>query len=1584
MSNISYLFFHKDHPLYVRGVNSGAENATRDLACALARAGKRVIVCGQLPEGDQTVNGVEYCDLGASYDVEKAFKRAEEIGPFVLIAACRAFPILASRNNSNCIGRYFIAHDPSSGATGIDPKILTKELDGIICVSSAQAEMLAQGGFESSKIRVIPNGADQKLFHADKSVARDLNKIVFVGALVSHKGIDILINAFLQSAHLNPNATLDIYGSSSLWGQAPLFDEKEISDRFPQVRFFGARPQEEIARAFQTAGMCVIPSRWFDCFPLTAVEAQVSGCPVVAFDVGGVREAFVDGKSGILIPEVSEEALVSVIQNLLTHPEKLSEMSKAAEAFGAERFDWNKTAAGVIDFCEAGAESTTIAKKRIGFLSTWNQQCGLATYQRFMLDAFEAGSYVVFAEETLETISPDEPFVRRTWRRGSEDFGKLFAAIKEADIGVLQLNCHYRFFPQPAFKEFIEKLKASGIKVTSVLHNLFTFDEQLKHLVQSVDTLFVHSPENKLEAIANGAAPESVFVVPHGVHAFPKPTDAERKNVRELLGCEDGEKLIVTFGFIQPHKGIEGLIEGIAYLNQRGIPARAIVAGKPHEEDQNGKPYLEALQARARELNVGDKINFLNTFVPDSDLGNYMTIADAIVLNYRSQHYEASGVCSLAVGAGVPVITSVAPPFAPFHDAVFHSTTGYPIPYALEALFTDASLRNELLENARRYTEKHSWNAIRTILTSQYKKLGCIPTVVKENKVEDQSRSQKQSGKRLRVLINNRPTTFTHRGGDTVVLERLVNFLEKNNVDVSIDLQAQLNPSDFDIVHIFNFALPDMVKFYGERARNAERPFVITTLLEDIPSFHNQSHFVAAVIQEYVEHKHSQEWFKNQMKTLATIPASERFENSWAAKHAAALFTNGEAESETIRRDYGNLYNIREIKLGYEIGKPGNAAEFERQFGIKDFVLCVGRLESRKNQLMLLKALENEDIPVVLAGGGFSYQPGYAEAVQKFSRKGRTIILPRLTDEQLANAYAAAKVHALPSWYELPGLVSLEAAHYGCAVVVSDRGTTRDYLGDEAYYCNPDNPDSIRSAVLAAFYAPPRATLKELVMKYSWEDMAKQTLSAYQEISGWQPQMEEVTTAQSLPQFQPEVKTVNVELKSSTTPDNDARVQELFEKGELIARDGKFDAALEIFSEVEKMGGVNNRISRAKAVIYLAQEKIEEARPLFERAISFDSLDGKSICGLGMCAIRAGDRAEAINHFVKALDINPEHTVAILQLMECSYALNQYGDLEKVLRRYTNLHPQDIEMEFCLAGCLFKLNRFEEAEAINGRILAKDATHKGGLELKRLLEEEKAARPIPLSTAVEVERTPTSRSDLSSVSKEFNRRDEEIIEIEELKRQKSYSEAATRCDSLLGSPLLTPSQRENAQCLRAELYVMDDDLTNAAKLYEEVLSRNAQNARALCGRGALEANTGNWAGAEQAFANALAERPEYDVALAGLGICASQKGNSEVAWNYYLRSHKSNPENSRALLGMIETGYALKRLTQVEDALKTYLELHPADLDFMYSLAGCCYAQGKAQEALEAIQTITLFNPSHKLALELQSMIENSGEGARV
>ena len=225
------------------------------------------------------------------------------------------------------------------------------------------------------------------------------------------------------------------------------------------------------------------------------------------------------------------------------------------------------------------------AQALVAVLTPWNQECGLATYASFFLEHYPQGSYIVLAEDIIAApCRADEDFVERCWRRGSSDFERIRSAIHKSGVKILHINCQYLFFPQPAFANFLEELRADGVRIALSLHTAFTAEEPLQRLVTSVDACFVHTAEVRLEVIANGAQPEKVHVIPHGVRALPEISDAQRQELRRELGMPCEEKIIVSFGFIQAHKNIEGLIEGIVRLKSERIPCRGYVVGNVNSQ----------------------------------------------------------------------------------------------------------------------------------------------------------------------------------------------------------------------------------------------------------------------------------------------------------------------------------------------------------------------------------------------------------------------------------------------------------------------------------------------------------------------------------------------------------------------------------------------------------------------------------------------------------------------------------------------------------------------------------------------------------------------------------------------------------------------------------------------------------------------------------------------------------------------------------------------------------------------------------------------------------------------------------------
>jgi len=176
---------------------------------------------------------------------------------------------------------------------------------------------------------------------------------------------------------------------------------------------------------------------------------------------------------------------------------------------------------------------------------------------------------------------------------------------------------------------------------------------------------------------------------------------------------------------------------------------------------------------------------------------------------------------------------------------------------------------------------------------------------------------------------------------------------------------------------------------------------------------------------------------------------------------------------------------------------------FQQKFGLSDFVLCVGRVDANKNQLSLIRALRHENLDLVLAGG--SLAPDYM-ALCRAAANSRVHFLPSLSDDELASAFAAAKVHALVSWLEVVGLVTLEAAAAGANVVLTREHGARDYVGERGRYCDSADEDSIRRVLLDAYRAPRQTQLREHVLNaFTWEKHAAALQEAYARVHSLAP-----------------------------------------------------------------------------------------------------------------------------------------------------------------------------------------------------------------------------------------------------------------------------------------------------------------------------------------------------------------------------------------------------------------------------------------------------------------------------------------------
>jgi glycogen(starch) synthase len=152
--------------------------------------------------------------------------------------------------------------------------------------------------------------------------------LVFLGRLVSAKGVDVLLDALaeLRRQGLTPGLTVIGQGpeEENLRTQAKRLGIEE------QVVFAGAKFDDELARLLNAHKILVVPSRWQEPFGIVALEGIACGCVVVGSEGGGLKDAI--GECGVTFPNGDVEALARALVELLVRPDVLMGFREHAAA----------------------------------------------------------------------------------------------------------------------------------------------------------------------------------------------------------------------------------------------------------------------------------------------------------------------------------------------------------------------------------------------------------------------------------------------------------------------------------------------------------------------------------------------------------------------------------------------------------------------------------------------------------------------------------------------------------------------------------------------------------------------------------------------------------------------------------------------------------------------------------------------------------------------------------------------------------------------------------------------------------------------------------------------------------------------------------------------------------------------------------------------------------------------------------------------------------------------------------------------------------------------------------------------------
>lgn len=264
------------------------------------------------------IHSLEYAQVALSY--KKRYR-------IPLLYTCHSL-VLSEENNS-----------PSAIRRRSIQKALILGADRVVVPSRWLRDQIAQRfPAASAKTIVIPHG----VVTSPRIKKFTRHEILYVGRLISSKGVVPLVEAFGLLSRKHKKLRLSIVGKGSQLYRKRLLSIVRRKGIASKVRFLGFIPPGKITQVYASPGIVVVPSKLGESFCLVALEAMANGNPLVSTLAGGLRD-FVNHRNAEIINTVTSGSIAKAIQKVWDNPGKTNQRLRMARIV-ANRHSWPNAA----------------------------------------------------------------------------------------------------------------------------------------------------------------------------------------------------------------------------------------------------------------------------------------------------------------------------------------------------------------------------------------------------------------------------------------------------------------------------------------------------------------------------------------------------------------------------------------------------------------------------------------------------------------------------------------------------------------------------------------------------------------------------------------------------------------------------------------------------------------------------------------------------------------------------------------------------------------------------------------------------------------------------------------------------------------------------------------------------------------------------------------------------------------------------------------------------------------------------------------------------------------------------------------
>ena len=555
---------------------------------------------------------------------------------------------------------------------------------------------------------------------------------------LARKGIEQLITAYCLAFSSDDPVLLVIKTFDNPTNTIDSWVERltSASKHAPAIQVISEELDErQMAFLYQVGDALVLPTRG-EGFNLPAAEGMVRGLTVITTRHSGHLDFCNDENSFLIDPtfEISSshlqipnsfwarpsiEQLVRAMKTVYRagrSPDGITARRASQGQRDASRLRWRDVAERVDRFVEYLDRRPVMKRKlRLGWISTYNARCGVATHSEHLLEFFDENVFdITIIADDQEAIGPDPNSVLRLWSKDRGGLGHVRDYLIENKFDSAFFQHNFSFFDFGDFADTLIALSDAGINTYVTFHRTKGLErdpplaahQRMTKALRGCTRIFVHSIED-VNRLRECGTTDNVILLAHGVIDRPA---LKSEAVRSLLGLSDFGPIVGTFGFLLPGKGLTELIHSFALILRAHPDAYLLMinAEYPTPESQEVRERCLAL---AQLLEIEGQVRLINQFLDIEETLFLLSACDVIVFPYQRSQESASGAVQLGLAAGRPVLTTPLPIFADLSDIVSQlpGSEAWQIAEGIISLLADEDRKAEILRRQRDWVRANSW-----------------------------------------------------------------------------------------------------------------------------------------------------------------------------------------------------------------------------------------------------------------------------------------------------------------------------------------------------------------------------------------------------------------------------------------------------------------------------------------------------------------------------------------------------------------------------------------------------------------------------------------------------------------------------------------------------------------------------------------------------------------------------------------------------------------------------------------------------------------------------------------------------------